>query len=287
MDEELAVIVTGFDVDQRRAEAGLMGVFGLDAARARRFVRELPAVAKTCGNRGAADRYAQALRSIGARVEIQSAASAAAEGRPSPSSLPIPAPSIMARLDESTRVERETLRAIERFRAAEGLDAAGEPPLDLDPINPSIPRAPPVPHDLAKMPNAKLPRWSERPAWMMTDPLEQGERSDPSGTQSPRPHNDAKPPPPPATPVRLLDSTAASRAAHPRAGQPEPSRSMRPSAVGLAHAAKASVRPGIGLLSWWRIAGRDARRRRLRQAWLTAVALVVLMAGALWLWGFR
>ena len=46
MDEELDIVVTGFDVSDRLAEAGLTRVFGLNAQQARRFVRDVPFVAK-------------------------------------------------------------------------------------------------------------------------------------------------------------------------------------------------------------------------------------------------
>jgi hypothetical protein len=292
MDEELDIIVTGFDVDPRQAESGLMNVFGLDAVRARRFVRDLPVVAKRCGNRASADRYVQALRSIGARVEAQPAADGDGHHavRAAVSSLPIPAPSVMARLHESLQVERETVRAIRRFRAAEGLEPDDDHPLplDLDPTNPDIPRAPKVPHDLDKMPNAKLPRVSDRPEWMLTDPLAQGEGSGADGARTSRPHADARLPPPPSTAPR---ARAAGGSGAPSGTQPTPEargrkESVRPSAVGLAHAATASVRPGIGLLSWWQRLDNDTlRRKRLREYWPAAVAVALVGAAALWFSG--
>jgi hypothetical protein len=284
MDEELDIIVIAFD-DPRQAEAGLMSVFGLDGARARRFVRELPVVAKRSVNRVSADRYADALRSIGGHVELRP--SAWPDGEPAPaavSSLPIPAPSMMARLGESLQVERETQRAIERFRAAEGLDLGDVLPIDRDPHNPDIPRPPAVPRDLAKMPNAKLPKKGGRPGWMLTDPLAQEADGAHESKGSPRPHNDARLPPPPS---RGPASRAAAATARPGGGGNAHelrggAMSGRPSAVGLAHAATASVRPGIGMFSWWERATARATQRRLLRLWLTAVVLAVAAGAYVW-----
>jgi hypothetical protein len=71
MRQDLDVIVTGFDVDQRQAETGLIRLFGLEPLRAKRFVEQLPVVAKRCTDRAMADRYADALRALGARVDVR------------------------------------------------------------------------------------------------------------------------------------------------------------------------------------------------------------------------
>jgi hypothetical protein len=286
MDEELDVIVTGFDVADRQAEAGLVRVFGLDQQRAHRFLRELPAVAKRCPNQASADRYVHALRSIGARVELQAVSklrpSDSAALRPTHSSLPIPAPSVMARLHESMRVERETQRAIRLFRKAEGLDQTETfEPVAVDPVNPSIPKAPKVPHDLHRMPNAKLARPSERPIWSVP-PSEGRDSRHPS-----RPHADAKLPPPP------IASEAPPRASESPPDFEEPvdpldartADSMLPQDVGLAHAATASMRPGLTSLIAWQ-QQRDARLRGdPRTRWVMAALALVLVYGALRLSG--
>jgi hypothetical protein len=179
---------------------------------------------------------------------------------------------MMARLGESLEVERETQRAIKRFRAAEGLDRGDVLPIDRDPHNPDIPRPPAVPRDLAKMPNAKLPRRSDRPGWMLTDPLGQEMGSAQESKRSPRPHADAKLPPPPASGQKGVSGAARARGAE----------SMRPSAVGLAHAATASVRPGIGMFTWWERATSGAEHRRLRGLWVTALVLAIAACAYLW-----
>lgn len=274
MNEELDIIVSGFDVSDRQAEAGLSRVFGLDSKRAHRFVRELPIVAKRCPNQASAERYAHALRSIGARVELRAVATlsptdATALG-PSHSSLPIPAPSVMAQLHESMRVERETRRAIRLFRAAEGLDRedTGAPLAEVDSINPAIPKAPLLPRDLHELPNAALPAYSERPQARnpYADDADQA-----ASVRSPRPHADARLPPP-------------------LAGDP-PSRgpgaeSVRRRDVGLAHAATASVRPGLGARSATHAQRRTRqalKSRRLR--WAGAILLLLLAGVGVWLSG--
>jgi hypothetical protein len=272
MDEELDVVVTAFEVPERQAEAGLVHVFGLDAQHARRFIRELPVTAKRCPNRASADRYAQALVSIGARVELVPV-SPPGDGDQAPrasiSSLPIPAPSVMAKLRESIQVERETRRAIRRFRAAEGLDPEsddGALPPDIDPINPSIPKAPPLPRDLHRLPNGLRARPSDPPSSVWSDPLGLG--PDVGGLLSERPrHADADPPPP------LAGSRLSSR-------EPGDGDSMRPTAIGLAHAATASIRPGMGPLSAFPQPMGRARKRKTRARWpLVFTALVAGYAG--------
>ena len=294
MDEELDIIVTGFDVDARLAEAGLVRVFGVDAQRARRFVSELPVVAKRCGSAAVAERYVNALRSIGARIEVQKVAELEAGERTtalgSHSSLPIPAPSVPATLGEAARIARETERAIRRFRLDEGLDqppSESEPP-EVDPANPAIPRAPRVPHDLHRMPNVALPRYSDRPDWILTDPLSQAAEAQ-AGDSGVRAHADARLPPPPSSvppPLRngdggVVDAEAALEERAPG--------SIRPSAVGLAHAATASVRPGLGLFSSWPFWQKaPAVERRLRAYWPAVLALVLLVyAGLRLLSGFE
>lgn len=59
-----------------------------------------------------------------------------------------------------------------------------------DPLNPSIPRAPLIPHDIARMPNAALPVWSHPPDERGGDRPTLSAASDGS-----RDHVDARPPP--------------------------------------------------------------------------------------------
>jgi hypothetical protein len=278
MDEELDIVVIGFNVSDRQAEAGLVRVFGLDTVRARRYLRELPVTAKRCANRATAERYANALRSIGARVELRAPGDAAHDARRTFSSLPIPAPSILAHVAESARVDRETARAIARFRANEGLDGP-DPGLDVDPVNPRIPKAPPLPHDLAQMPNAALPRF-ERPEWMLDDPLGQGATE----AIASLPHFDAEPPPPGTS----APGRSSGRPPGPAAATPVPPRpsgdSVPPQrAVGLAHAATASIRPGLGALSSWRPSSdRPPPRPDRRRLWLGAALAALLLAALAW-----
>jgi hypothetical protein len=186
------------------------------------------------------------------------------------SSLPAPVPSAVAHARESARVQRETERAIKRFRAAEGLDP--EPDANIDLFNPDIPKAPLVPHDLARMPNAALPRFSDRPGWMLTDPLADGAADDA------REHADAQNPPPisptPPAPAPIEPSMPPHRDGA--------SQSVAPRAVGLAHKATASIRPGVTSLNIPKQAPREPRVR-LRALWpVIASALVVGAAALYW-----
>src|SRR5689334_17880802 len=71
-------------------------------------------------------------------------------------------------------------------KTRERSDAAEE---HEDPLNPAIPKAPLIPHDIARMPNAALPVWSLRPD-------ERGpERPTLSAGAGSRDHVDARPPP--------------------------------------------------------------------------------------------
>jgi hypothetical protein len=285
MDEEVDIVVLGFEVSDRLAEAGLTRVFGLNAQQARRFVRDVPLVAKRCLSSVTADRYVSALRSIGARVELRSPGDRSGDVHQTKhSSLPIPAPSVLAQVTESARIERETARAIARFRANEGLDPSA-PGVEVDPVNPQIPKAPLVPRDLHRMPNARLPQFSDRPDWMLDDPLG-GPGSEPPEEEIP--HFDADPPPrPSAAPAANapLAAPAKGTRSSPPAADGESAPASR-AAIGLAHSATASVRPGLGSLSSWR-PGAEPRaaaappRRRSVGRWLAAgVGVIVAVAAA-------
>lgn len=263
MDEELDIIVTGLELDQRQVEAGLVRVFGIEPQQARRMLRELPTTAKRAAPRALADRYVAALRSIGARVEARPAMAALLVTRPpvAGSSLPAPPATAMAHARESQRVQRETERAIKRFRAAEGLDP--EPNPDIDLINPDIPKAPLIPHDLARMPNAALPRFSDRPGWMVTDPLA-------DGGQDAREHADAQNPPPVSAAPSPAPAVRSSVPPH----RDHALESVAPRAVGLAHKAQASIRPGVTSLNIPKVSREP--RVRLRALWpVFAAAFVV------------
>jgi hypothetical protein len=266
MDEELDVILVGCEVDQRQVEAGLVRVFGIEPREARRVLGALPALAKRGASRALAERYFSALRSIGATAELRPmdapGSSAYANGI---EQLPVPASALVAHVDESMRVQRATERAIKRFRAAEGLDEHDDGP-GVDLRNPAIPKAPPLPRDLSRMPNAATPRWSDPPSW--SEPP-----GDQNGSLAPvREHVDAQPPPPPsgtppASGPQLRNQVHAS---------------MRPHSVGLAHGARASVRPGLSAP----IPQVTATRRLARGRW--AVLLLSLLAAGLYvLWRSR
>lgn len=177
MEEELDIVVTGFNVDAKVAEAGLVRLFGIDGADARRFLQELPTVAKRGASAQTAARYVEALESIGARVDAVPARREPT-GRhlsQAPPSLPAPPSSMMQQLHRSMRVDRATEEAIDRFRESEGMGARPPssrpgPPVapdrivsfGPDPMNPRIPQAPRLP-SLDGMPNATilegLPEW--------------------------------------------------------------------------------------------------------------------------------
>ena len=279
MTEALDIIVVGFELDQSQVEAGIVRVFGIDAQQARRLLREIPVVAKGGASRSLAERYVSALRSIGARVELRpSGSSSTASRAPGVFSLPLPTPALIARVDESIRVQREAALAIKRFRDGEGLEHAESlhaidpknPTLDL--WNPAIPKAPPIPQDLAKMRNAARSRLSDPPSWMLTDP------PDGIDVATGRPHNDAQPPPP-------LELDLAYR---PQPSDPHPSdhsavRTRRGS-VGIAHAATASIRPGLSPYYARPGNGPRLRRSRLRALRPLLVLLAALAVGALLYW---
>ncbi|MDD9938676.1 MAG: hypothetical protein OXT09_34010 [Myxococcales bacterium] len=177
MSDEVDIVVTGFDVDARQAEAGLVRLFGLDGADARRFLQELPTIAKRGASPSTAKRYVEALQSIGARVDCVPAKpgerGGMALGEP-PVSLPAPPSSMMQELHRSMRVDRATEEAIDRFRESEGMPS--RPPSDRpvapdrvmsfgpDPMNPRIPQAPRLPN-MDGMPNALPSAHDSLPAW--------------------------------------------------------------------------------------------------------------------------
>jgi hypothetical protein len=73
--------------------------------------------------------------------------------------------------------------AVARLRFAESLEPFySMPPIDL--INPKIPKAPALPHDLSRMPNAQLPIWSDPPSWALLDPISEEPTAAPSAPAS-------------------------------------------------------------------------------------------------------
>jgi hypothetical protein len=270
MDEKLDIVVTSFDIDALQAEAGLVRVFHLAPERARRFVQEVPTTAKHGQSRGEAERYAEALRAIGARVELRPASAARRQVPNSAGhSLPAPrtrTPSVSNRVSESLRVDRAAEEAIARFRAAEGLDSL---PANggLDPYYPKIPKAPPIPADLERIRNAPPPQLSEPPPWMVTDKQAMAADAFANHRHDPVPLEARRPPP--------------------LAGDPDPTSSRPPRysgpgshvarAVGLAHAATASIRPGMsGPMPDEPQA--PPRRMQVRLFWVFTCAALVLAA---------
>jgi hypothetical protein len=265
--EDLDIVVTGFEVEQGRAEAGLMRVFGLDSERARNFIDQLPVVAKRCSGRSAAERYAHALRSIGARIELRPHV----EPRGFLDGTSLPPPDGLGGSDDSRRTASE--RTIARFRASEGLDDLKRTPSGLDLYNPVIPKAPTLPHDLRQMPNGPRSEAPERsrkpgpssdqPEWMVSDPLQLTPESDGSIAPGLRP-SDSLPP---------RDSSPSSNPA------PASSErlSERPRSVGLAHSARASGRPGLSAPNSSLDATRTSTRRRIARAAAVVVAIVAVV----------
>lgn len=164
MDQELDIVVTGFDVAESQAARGLSQAFDLSPDQAQRFVRDVPRIAKRRASREEAERFAEALRAIGARVETL------------PSAAPRPTlPTRMAKHDEpafshdpwSTDPPPADGEAM-RFRATGSLGMLSLHPEDV--LNPSIPKAPLIPRDMHRMPNAELALPSLRPEEPGADP---------------------------------------------------------------------------------------------------------------------
>jgi hypothetical protein len=271
MPEDLDIVVTGFEVERGRAEAGLMRVFGLDSQRARRFIEQLPVVAKRCSERNAAERYAQALRSIGARIELRPHV----EPQGGTDRTSLPAPAALGSPNDSRRTASE--RAIARFRASEGLDDRRQTSSGLDLYNPVIPKAPPLPHDLRQMPNGPRSAAPERtrtsgavsnqPDWMVSDPLQLTPSSDGSVAPSLRPSDAVK-------------TRSGSRSSNPT-GPASERLSDRPRSVGLAHSARASGRPGLSAQKFSLGSSLTPSRRRFARG--VAIVMGIVAAVLIWL----
>jgi hypothetical protein len=270
MDEELDVVVIGFDVERRQAEAGLMHVFGIEPHSARRLVRELPMVAKRQASRSIAEHYVAALRSIGARVEIRRADLNALNQ----TSLPAPLPSALAGLRESVRVNREADHAIARFRAAEGLDSVEHSEDGVDLFNPAIPKAPLVPHDLARMPNAALPVFTDPPGRSSSPSLDSG-LTPASRTSDARSANTQLQPVSSAD--ALLDPEAFPASAD--------AQSVRPGAIGVVRGNSSA--PGRPSAASHSSVPSDARARplaRTHRRWVIVTLFAVLVFAGLRAW---
>jgi hypothetical protein len=260
-----------------RAAQGIARVFGLDTHTAQRFVQNLPRVVRRAASPAIAERNANALKSIGARVECRPSLPPPAHPDPE---LPAPNADSMADVARSLEVDRAAADAIERFRLSEGISPSMDPVAEANAANPLIPRAPPIPHDLDRMPNAILPRWSARPA----------DTASPYSAAPPRDHSNADLPPafgikflsdPPAAPARAepeappsgeahdATSTTAEHAdlAHP--GSTAPGTARRSPSAAPRNRTSAAPRTGAPAT--------DARRLAL-----AGVALVALVA-LLWL----
>lgn len=217
MKEDIDIFIVGLDVPSPRVAQGIARVFGLDTRTAQRFVQNLPRVVRRAASPAIAERYVNALRSVGARVECRP--SLPPPPNPEPE-LPAPSNASMADVTKSLEVERATQDAIERFRNAEGISPSMDPAMEAGAANPLIPRAPPVPHDMDRMPNAILPRWSARPM----------DHTSPYSAAPPRAHSDADLPP--AFGVKFLSDPA------PAPEAPVRAPSVRGGPVGLAPAAR-------------------------------------------------
>lgn len=257
MQEELDVVVMGLDADPRQAQAALIRVFGIDPDTAERFISGLPGTATRHAPRSLAERYAEALRSIGARVELWPTGSSLPAGvvRMLPS-LPAPLWSAAARSQSLAKPEPAEHGApgaleVNSLRFAGGIDL----------VNPDIPRAPALPHDLSRMPNAAAPRFSDRPS--------QAPNAS-TAAPAPPPHADAQLPP--AVSGAFLGNADCGTGHDARDGQ-----SVRPHAIGLRGGQVGSVRPGLGPISAWPKA--QAPRKRWRGAWLLALLVLALAIG--------
>lgn len=158
MDEQVDVVVLSFEVSAERAAAELARVFGLGAQEARAFVDGVPRAAKHATSQALGERYAEALQAIGARVELRPVQTASS-GRPS-----LPEPSAQKDVDLlQLGIEDSEENVIERFRHARGVSPSMDPAREAAAYEERIPRAPALPRDMDRMPNAILPRWSARP----------------------------------------------------------------------------------------------------------------------------
>lgn len=182
MKGEIDIFIVGLDISSQQVAQGIARVFGLDTRTAQRFVQNLPRVVRRAASPAIAERYVNALRSVGARVECRP--SLPPPPNPEPE-LPAPTNASMADVAKTMEIERATQDAVERFRFAEGISPSMDPAMEAGAANPFIPKAPLVPHDMDRMPNVNLPRWSGRPM----------QETNPYSAAPPRAHSDADLPP--------------------------------------------------------------------------------------------
>jgi hypothetical protein len=172
---------------------------------------------------------------------------------------------------ESLRVNREAESAIARFRAAEGLDAVDHSEDGVDLFNPEIPKAPLLPRDLARMPNAKLPVFTDPPGRSSSPGLDSG-RTHSSQTSDPITVNEKLESMSPAD--ALLDPDAFPAAAD--------AQSVRPGAIGVVRGSSAPGRsvPPPSRSSFPPHERAQAPARSGRPRWLVvAVAALLVFAG--------
>lgn len=128
--DQFDVYVAGFEVDEARAIKGMMRTFGLGEPAARIFVQSVPRMAKRKVTEAAAQKYTQALRSLGAIVDCRPSEDSM---RPAPGLPSLPAP-------VGSPTPRRTATSV--------------PPAPMPPI----PRAPRLPEGLApRMASSEFP----------------------------------------------------------------------------------------------------------------------------------
>lgn len=207
MNEQLDIVVTSIDAGAAEAAKRLAQAFDLSAVEAEQFVRELPRVAKRNATREEAQRYVEALKAIGARVETLAS--------------PEPRPTLRARMPSSPTdqllIPTEPEPPAMRFRAGGHLGMISVPPNDV--LHPEIPKAPLLPRDMHKMPNGgELPMPSIRP------PSDDDENGALDEFGNPRRHTDAQLPPPLVLAARGLTGSGTDATPPVRATSPKPAK---------------------------------------------------------------
>ncbi len=271
MDHEVDIVVTGLDVTQVDAARGLVVAFDLSAAQAELFVRELPRVAKRRASESEAARYVAALRAIGVRVETQASEAPrttfrgrlGGEGRDHEDPFSDHPPSI---LELPFDVPAEVpIRDV--VMATRSLGMISNPPPET--LNPSFPRAPLLPRDMHRLPNANIMLPSMRP--------EADDDTDPH--DAPRRHTDAQMPPPhgprvQAAPSGRGEESSSAPAWSPIAFAKQASAARADESAADTAAGRANDPSAIEL------AAKRKRRVLLGVALLIGVALIVVASGA-------
>jgi hypothetical protein len=169
-------------------------------------------------------------------------------------------------------------RAIARFRAAEGLEnpaSSNAPPGSIDLYNPVIPKAPALPRDLKQMPNGPRSLKPEQrpPEWVVSDPLALTPERDGDTPSSLRSFESEA--------LRTTKRSSSKPTSRAPSDRPSSERlSDRPRSVGIAHAATASVRPGLSAVGREDQPRANPSKRRLKLgvalAFGGALAVIVL-----------